>query len=418
MEIFGGAVSVRSVTFLMLIIFAIAALGYILGRIKIKNILLGTGGVFIVALMFGALFYAPVEQQTSGYTLDAFKITETLGLVLFITAVGFMAGPRFFGDLKRNFKSYVLIGLVIVLTGGVAAAACIFIGKSTGAAANDAELTAMVVGILSGAMTSTPAFSASKSAIVGKATEEISAAHLEEAVTVGHGIAYLFGVIGAVLFIQIIPKILRADMAKEREKLTLDHVAEKSDDGAKTIDIDALGFMPFVAAAVIGMLVGSIRIPLTSSGFSGICFSLTTTGGCLVSALVLGHFGRIGKINVLPKENTLKFFREFGLVLFLIGAGVPGGAKFVEYFSVEYFLYGVFMTTLPLIVGFIFAKHVLRLDLLNALGSITGGRTSTPALGTLIEISGTEDVAAAYAATYPVALISIVIVSQILIFLF
>jgi putative transport protein len=44
--------------------------------------------------------------------------------------------------------------------------------------------------------------------------------------------------------------------------------------------------------------------------------------------------------------------------------------------------------------------------------------TSTPALGTLINVAKTEDVAAAYAATYPVALIAVVLVSQFLIILF
>ena len=76
------------------------------------------------------------------------------------------------------------------------------------------------------------------------------------------------------------------------------------------------------------------------------------------------------------------------------------------------------MTLLPMIVGFIFAKYVLKMYLLNILGSITGGMTSTPALGTLINIAGTEDVASAYAATYPIALIAVVLVSQFLIILF
>ena len=49
------------------------------------------------------------------------------------------------------------------------------------------------------------------------------------------------------------------------------------------------------------------------------------------------------------------------------------------------------------------------------LGSITGGMTSTPALGTLISVAGTEDVAAAYAATYPIALICIVLASKLII---
>ena len=47
-------------------------------------------------------------------------------------------------------------------------------------------------------------------------------------------------------------------------------------------------------------------------------------------------------------------------------------------------------------------------------GAITGGMTSTPALGTLISSAGTDDVASAYAATYPIALVFVVLASQFL----
>ena len=60
----------------------------------------------------------------------------------------------------------------------------------------------------------------------------------------------------------------------------------------------------------------------------------------------------------------------------------------------------------------------LKLNILNILGSITGGMTSTPALGTLINVTGTEDVASAYAATYPIALISVVLCAQMIIIFF
>ena len=135
-------------------------------------------------------------------------------------------------------------------------------------------------------------------------------------------------------------------------------------------------------------------------------------------SLLLGHFGGFGKVSLMPKESTLKLFRELGLVLFLVGAGIPGGMDFVANFNGMYFVYGIIMTIVPMILGFLFAKYVLKLKLLNNLGSITGGMTSTPALGTLIGVAGTEDVAAAYAATYPIALIVVVLVSQFLILMF
>ncbi|MGP1367944.1 MAG: hypothetical protein ACTTKX_01630 [Treponema sp.] len=144
-------------------------------------------------------------------------------------------------------------------------------------------------------------------------------------------------------------------------------------------------------------------------------FSLTMTGGSLITSLLFGHFGHIGRISIMPTTATLKICRELGLALFLLGAGVSGGANFVKYFKPIYFLYGMVITTLPLIIGYFFARYVLKLALLNNLGSITGGMTSTPALGTLIHVAKTEDAAAAYACTYPIALISVVLVSQLII---
>ena len=105
-------------------------------------------------------------------------------------------------------------------------------------------------------------------------------------------------------------------------------------------------------------------------------------------------------------------------MLFLIGAGVPGGVNFVSNVHFSYFLYGALMTLLPMLVGFLLAKYVFKLSIFNNLGSITGGMTSTPALGALISTAGTEDVASAYAATYPIALVMVVLASKIILMIF
>ena len=346
-----------------------------------------------------------------------FTFVENLGLILFVTAVGFIAGPKFFKNLKKNFKSYILLGVCIILAGGLTCVACYFIGR--GSENDPREFIAMLDGLLSGSLTTTPGFSAAKETVKNfYANDAAKAAAYEVAVTVGHGIAYLFGVVGVVLFVQLIPKFTKANMEEERKKLaSVDMGTEKVYSG-KLINIDSLGLGAFGLAALIGLIIGNIRVPLTSAGLNGICFSLTTTGGCLITALVFGHFSRIGCINIIPPKKTLENLRELGLMLFLIGAGVAGGADFVKYFKPVYFLYGALMTIIPMFVGYFIAKYILKLSLLNNLGSITGGMTSTPALGTLINVTGTEDVAAAYAATYPISLLTIVLVSQFLIVLF
>ena len=419
MDIFGnGMVSVSGVAFLVFCVLAIAAVGYALGRITIKGVSLGDSGVFIIALVFGCLFFPALANALGGeaFTKNALKLVENLGLILFVTSVGFIAGPKFFGNLKKNFKSYVLLGLIIILAGAVAAISCIYVGRAIEPDMGSKDITAMVVGLLSGSLTSTPAFSAAK------ATVDPS---LEGLVTVGHGISYIFGVLGVVLFVQLIPKMCKANMEEERAKLvSVDNGAKARKKIENLLHFDEHGLMPFALAAVLGVLVGSIKIPLSGAGWEallagekivGTSFSLTSTGGCLLMSLIFGHFGHIGRVNVMPKDSVLKVFREFGLVLFLIGAGIAGGAEFIAVFKPIYFVYGVWMTILPMIIGYFFARYVLKLSLLNNLGSLTGGMTSTPALGTLINVAGTEDVAGAYAATYPIALISVVLVSQFVI---
>ena len=209
MELFGGILAVKAVVFLTFSVFAIAAIGYSIGRIVVKGIDLGTAGVFIVALVYGCLLYSRLSDNLTveevSFATDALKIVENLGLVFFVTSVGFIAGPNFFGNLKRNFKSYVLLGAVIILAAAATCVLCIVIGSNFTDLDHE-QFKAILVGILSGALTSTPAFSASKAAV---------GADLEALVSVGYGIAYLFGVIGVVLFVQIVPKIMKANMNEE-----------------------------------------------------------------------------------------------------------------------------------------------------------------------------------------------------------
>jgi AspT/YidE/YbjL antiporter-like protein len=519
MEIFEGVILIQGVPFLMFSSFACIFIGLLLGRITIKGVSLGTAGVFIIALIYGALFSdhisSTVSQKANGKKVDissnSLKIIENLGLIFFIGSVGFISGPTFFSNLKKNFKSYIISGLFIILISTLTCVTCFYIGKKS--AKDTEEFNAMIVGIFSGALTSTPAFSAAKATADSK---------YESAVTVGHGIAYLFGVIGVVLFVQIVPKIVGANMDIERALIggegyekrigtertdhpdlhknnneskkddkkiksqTMDinvkHEEEKriefdpkristeqiestrrpqipkekndknenpktekdngpeleqvieqenekeekeseqieeedNNKGKAWLVLDKNGLCVFGFGAIFGIFIGAIRIPLSKELLKGTTFSLTTTGGVLITTLVLGHYGRICCLSLKIEKSILEVFRELGLILFLLGTGIAGGAKFIDYFKAVYFIYGIVITLFPLILGFLFCKYVLRLCLLNNLGSLTGGMTSTPALGTLISVAQTDQVGGAYAATYPIALISVVLASQFMVLL-
>ncbi len=381
----------------LLAVFLIAALGYLIGGIKIKGVELGTAGVLLVALVFGHFFGKGIMLDMSA-NKAAFKMVQNLGLSCFVGAVGFIAGPKFFRDFKKNAGSYILLGFVIILSGALVT---VLTTKVFGVGA---ELS---VGLLTGALTSTP----------GLAAAQEAAGELADLATTGYAIAYPFGVIGVVLFVQLVPRILKVDMNKEREAFESAASANLKALKDDMFKLDPMGFFAFTAAIVLGILLGNVKIPLPG----GAKFSLGTTGGPLIMGLLFGHFAHIGPLDIRVPAQNLKVFRELGLMLFLIGAGVSGGAGFVDTLRKEgvmLFVYGAFMTMIPMLVGFIVAKNLLKLRLLNNLGSITGGMTSTPALGTLISVAGTDDVASAYAATYPIALVSVVLCSQFIVILF
>ncbi len=363
----------------VLTIFLIGALGYLLGSIKVKGISLGTAGILIVALIFGHF----------GVITPTF--VQNLGLICFVTSVGFIAGPKFFENFKGNAIGYVVVGIVIIVTGILS---CIAVVKLSGIGLD------LGLGLMSGALTSTPGLAAGI---------EVTGSN---SVLVGYGIAYPFGVVSVVLFVQLIPLLLKVNLNEERIKYLAANHNEKKLLKLNLFNCDPKGFFGFALAIIVGVLIGKINIPLPGAS----SFSLGISGGPLLAGLLFGHFGRIGKLNIGVENDVLVTMREFGLALFLIGAGTNAGAGFLEVLKEEgliLFVYGAIIALVPMIIGYLVASRIFKFSLFNSLGAVCGGMTSTPALGILIEVAQTDDVASAYAATYPVALAIVVLLTQL-----
>ncbi|WP_339910278.1 aspartate:alanine exchanger family transporter [Symmachiella dynata] len=157
-------------------LFGVICLGLMLGRITWRGISLGTSGVVFVALAAGHLGYA--VPQTAG----------TVGIVLFVYCLGIGAGPSFLGMFLQRGRSLIMLAVCMIISAGLIAwGVAEMLGLSPGLAA----------GLFAGALTSTPALAA--------ASERLP---LDTEVAVGFGIAYPFGVVGVVLFINILPRLL------------------------------------------------------------------------------------------------------------------------------------------------------------------------------------------------------------------
>lgn len=207
------------------LLFLVIGLGYLIGKIKIKGFELGSAaGVLFAALLFGHL-------GKGDFAIP--KIIETIGFIFFIYSVGFQSGPRFLTSLKKDGFRYIALSLVIaamgvVLACGLSAAFKLDRGYSAG--------------ILGGALTSTPTLAAAQDAVASdtfRVPEDMSDADLKSYkerinanITVGYAVTYIFGLIGLLVFIRVLPGLFGIDLQAEAEKLAkeLKVVDEGEDD--------------------------------------------------------------------------------------------------------------------------------------------------------------------------------------------
>lgn len=174
--------------------------------------------------------------------------------------------------------------------------------------------------------------------------------------------------------------------------------------------ISETSFLPVALGIVIGIVVGAIAIPL-----GGLHFKLGLTGGVLLSSLYLSWKGKTGPIvwNLAGPANQL--LRQMGLLLFLTPVGIRAGEHLktaIATHGFSLFIFGVFLTLIPMIIATIVGKYFLKINFLSLMGALTGGMTSTPGLSAAESMTETEAPQIAYAAVYPFSLVLVIIIAE------
>ncbi len=166
------------------VLFAILFLGMALGNISIKGIALGSSGVLFVALLAGHCGLQVPDGVTG------------IGTALFVYCVGLGVGNRFFASLRSKGSLLSLLSLFVVGSAWLTTWGLCSLFDINGEIAT---------GLFAGACTSTPGLAA--------ATETLQSGGADPAlVNIGYGVAYPFGIIGVVLFVQLLPRLLRQDL--------------------------------------------------------------------------------------------------------------------------------------------------------------------------------------------------------------
>lgn len=201
-------------------------------------------------------------------------------------------------------------------------------------------------------------------------------------------------------------------VACDKENMKQVVVALGNDD-RKLSDSD---MMPVAIGIILGVLFGQLSVNFSDS-FS---FSFGITGGVLFVALILSNVGKTGKILWTMSGAANQLIRQIGLLFFLTAVGTKAGSQIVETFN-EYgimlFVVGGIITLLPMLITVIFSNLFLKLNMLDLLGALTGGMTSTPGLAAVTSMTENDSPQISYATIYPVAMVLLIIFVQLLSYL-
>lgn len=197
----------------MLVYSAIIATGCALGKIRLHGISLGATFVLFVGLAMGHF----------GVQLDPVltDFMEDFGLIIFVFSIGLQVGPGFFSSFKKGGLRLNMLACVIVVLG---IAAVLILNVIYG----DRIGMPMLVGIMCGAIASTPALGAAEEALgqlqSGGVISEIPS------ISLGCAVAYPISIVGSIAVMMLIRLIFRINCKDEEQKLGLSQTTEETPD--------------------------------------------------------------------------------------------------------------------------------------------------------------------------------------------
>ena len=157
----------------------------------------------------------------------------------------------------------------------------------------------------------------------------------------------------------------------------------------------------FIGAAIaIGALIGAVVYKVGS-----VPLTLSTSGGALIAGLFFGWLRSVRPTFGRIPSPTVWFMNSVGLNVFIAIVGISSGPGFVsglQQLGFGLFLWGIFATTVPLILAMYVGKYIFRFDDAIVLGACSGARTTTASLGMINDRAKSQIPGLGYTVTYAV----------------
>jgi AspT/YidE/YbjL antiporter-like protein len=203
LAVFSGQTFIQAI----IVISLVAGVGVLLGKIKIFGVSLGITFVFFTGILAGHLGIVVNN--------DMLVFAQNLGLILFVYTLGLQVGPGFFSSLKKGGLQLNGIASAVIFAGLFLA---LLFHWTTGISLPN------MMGLLSGAVTNTPALGAAQQAMLQidpgntQATADMALAC---------AVTYPLGVIGVILAIAVMRKVSKRNVAEDKDlKIQKPNIAE------------------------------------------------------------------------------------------------------------------------------------------------------------------------------------------------
>ena len=161
-----------------LAVFLTIGLGFLLGKLKIKGIALGTvTSVLIIGVLVGQM------------DINVGGPLKSVSFLLFLFCIGYSVGPQFFRSLRGEGLREVLFAVIVcVLILGASLGVALWFGLNPGQAA----------GMMAGASTASPIVGAAEDTINSLPGDPSEIKGMVDAIPVCYAMTYVFGTLGAV----------------------------------------------------------------------------------------------------------------------------------------------------------------------------------------------------------------------------
>ncbi len=215
-----------------------AAMGLMLGKVKIKGICLGGAGALFVGILFGH-WGLRVEA-------DVLRFAQDLGLILFVYTIGMQVGPGFIDSIRRHGLVLNILAVILVLSGVLVTIGLFLFTEMQ-------HQVPVLIGMLCGAVTNTPSLGAANSALatVGMDTSLTG---------IGYSVAYPFGVLGIILVMILGRVIFKQNPAQAAKAYAAEMAAASEEIESCSLLVENQNLFGIPLKEIPGLIAGGVVV--------------------------------------------------------------------------------------------------------------------------------------------------------------